>query len=528
MTTTSMQTVRNLHLHLLKHADKDAYDDIDRIVFKKFAAKACNSLGRSTGGNLPKNKWFVIVQITYEAIMDRVYADRFADEMIKVACEFGRASSLGLPRFRFMMDIIKSGINVSARHGNPPLGPTINKWHDKIKNGDNDERVDSRRQNLTYIEKFAESYGLAMQYCGHWEESSRRVRFQGNERTYNHIEYVCRECAQAVQRGNSSGHRIQASDAAMILYQFAVEVHSNGDRRYIADRRSPTVTRIVHREREIYVDVNWQPYSDLLGNYHSSRQRGFDIIVSPWFQQNRRAFGMELEVQSRSNNETTQKKLANVHEALNYNTKQVGEYCFFERDGSIGEGFEIVTQPAGLDVHAERMAKFLQNPALKKGLRSHEGGSCGLHIHVGREFLTQAQIYRMQAFLNDSRNENLIRAIARRYDNGYSRIKRELAKFTALNKHSTDRYEALNITNVETVEFRIFRGSLRYESVMAALEFVNSLMTFCTPGAVSLTSFHADGYKSWLQLPPNRVDTKNLRGYLAIGGDHATNEREAA
>jgi hypothetical protein len=134
----------------------------------------------------------------------------------------------------------------------------------------------------------------------------------------------------------------------------------------------------------------------------------------------------------------------------------------------------------------------------------------------------------MQAFLNDARNEQLIRAIARRYDNGYSRIKSSLSKFTMVNKHSSDRYEALNITNLETVEFRIFRGSLRYESVIAALEFVNSLMTFCTPGSVSLTNFHADGYKAWLQLPENKVDTKILRGYLAIGGDHATNEREAA
>jgi len=528
MTTTSMQTVHNLHLHLLKHADKDEYDDIDRIVFKKYAAKAFNSLCRSTGGNLPKNKWFFIIQLTYEAIIDRVYADKFADEFIKMACDFGRASSLGLPRFRFMMDIIKSGINVNTRNGNPHLGLTVSIWHEKIKNGDNDERVDSRQQNLIYVEKFAESYGLALQSCGHWEESSRRVRFQGNARTYDHTEYVCRECAQAAMNAPGELQRIQAADSSLILYEFAVDIYGYAERRYIGDRRNPHFTQRTHRGREIYTDIHWQPYGDLLGNYHSSRQRGFDIITSPWFKQNRRAFGMELEVQCRSNTDTTQKKLATVHEALNHNTFELGEYCFFERDGSIGEGFEIVTQPAGLDIHRERMGKFLLNPALKKGLRSHEGGACGLHIHVGREFLTQAQIYRMQAFLNDSRNEQLIRSIARRYDNGYSRIKRELAKFTVINKHSTDRYEALNITNVETVEFRIFRGSLRYESVMAALEFVNSLMTFCTPGSVSLSNFHADGYKSWIQLPPNRVDTKNLRSYLAIGGDHAANEREAA
>jgi hypothetical protein len=83
----------------------------------------------------------------------------------------------------------------------------------------------------------------------------------------------------------------------------------------------------------------------------------------------------------------------------------------------------------------------------------------------------------------------------------------------------------LNVTNPDTVEFRIFRGSLRYESVMAALEFVNALLTFCTPGEVSLVEFTALGFKRWLVRPQNRIDTKYLRSYLAVEANH-DNERE--
>lgn len=525
MTTVSMQTIRLLHHHLLKRADKFEYDSLDRLVFKKFASKACYSLGRSTGGNMLKNKWFVILQLTFEAIPYPDDAQRFIEEFTKVACDNCRSYSLGLPRLRFMMDVIKAGMSVSARHGNPNVIAIVNRWIDQINDGDDDPRVHSRDANRQYVEKFAEIYGIVKMSCGHYEEISRRQHIRGNRESYAHVENLCRVCSASYLAGSTY---VMQHDSALILREFAVDVHSGGGRTYISDRRAPSIRLVTHRGQELWVDGYWQPYGDLLGNYHSSRSKGFELIESPWFYQNRRAFGIELEVQSRTREETLMKKLGDVHEALNHKTFDVGEYCFFERDGSIGEGFEIVTQPAGLDVHTERLARFLQNTALKKGLRSHEGGSCGLHIHVGREFLTQAQIYRMQAFLNDSRNEILIRAIARRYDNGYSRIKRDLAKFTVLGKHSTDRYEALNITNVETVEFRIFRGSLRYESVIAALEFVNSLMTFCAPGSVSLTNFHAEGYKQWLQLPPNRVDTKHLRSYLAIGGDHATNELEAA
>jgi hypothetical protein len=163
---------------------------------------------------------------------------------------------------------------------------------------------------------------------------------------------------------------------------------------------------------------------------------------------------------------------------------------------------------------------FLNNPEIKRGLRSHEGGKCGFHVHVGRDYLTQGQIYRTQAFLNDVRNEALIRAIARRYSNGYCHYKAHLAKFTATNKHENDRYEALNTTNVETVEFRIFRGSLRYESIMAALEFCNALLSFATPGVASLLEFNSFGFKQFVLRPENKADTKFLRAYLSLDSEY--------
>jgi hypothetical protein len=289
------------------------------------------------------------------------------------------------------------------------------------------------------------------------------------------------------------------------------------------DRRHAQFT--YNTARHIYHHNDWSPHANLIGDYHSSKRIGFNLIKSPWFTSNRRAFGCELEIQVHSGSATA--AAGRVHDVLNPSGVP-GEYCYFERDGSIGTGFEIVTQPAGLDVHAEKFKTFLQNKDMKRGMRSHEGGACGFHVHVGRDYLTQGQIYRIQSFLNDVRNESLIKKIARRYQSGYSKFKADMAKFSPHGKATGDRYEALNVTGDATIEFRLFRGSLRYESIMAALEFVNAILDFCTPGTTSFVDFNAIGFKKFLMQPSNSTDTKYLRSYLSLNVETDNEQRQAA
>lgn len=520
--TTPMRDHIGVYQYMLKRSETlDAFAD---VLFKKVIVKACASLSRSTGQNLVRNKWFVLLMMVSEnQLNDRL---GFIQYLENLAAPLAKNYHLGYTRFRFALDIIRLGPSVNENSPDESAGYTglpfhnyktaANHWHSIFK-----QALEPNTQNqMNWFMGWVESYNLRLADCGHFERNGYQASLHGTEQDFRHVESVCRICAK---KHLDIGIRMQDGNSRLILAQFAAQIHGRDNNTYIADYRHPDFSRRTFNGEEIYVDAYWTPYGNLLANYHSSRQRGFNVIDSPWFQRNRRAFGMELEVQNRTGDLT--QKLGKVHEALNHKTLQTGEYCYFERDGSIGEGFEIVTQPAGLDVHTERMGAFLTNGKLKMGLRSHEGGACGLHVHVGREFLTQGQIYRIQAFLNDVRNESLIRSIARRYDNGYCRFKPHLAKFTIQNKHSTERYEALNVTNPDTIEFRIFRGSLRYESVMAALEFVNALLTFCTPGEVSLVEFTALGFKKWLVRPQNRIDTKYLRSYLAVEVNH-DNERE--
>lgn len=359
-------------------------------------------------------------------------------------------------------------------------------------------------------------YGVRLADCGHVSEDL--IQLRGNDATFNHVSTVCPTCA-----GNLEGRIRAYNDSVYVLESYQARAMSYNNRPIIIDNRDPEYR--YDANRDLWHHRSWSPYTNLIGDYHSSKRRGFSVIESPWFRSNRRAFGCELEVQVTSGEVNA--AAGRVHEKLNPSL-EVGEYCFFERDGSIGTGFEMVTQPAGLDVHRAKFALWLQDKEVKRGTRSHEGGSCGFHVHVGREYVTQSQIYRMQAFLNDPLNESLIKKIARRYSNGYSRIKTEMAKLTPNGKQSRDRYEALNVTGDHTIEFRIFRGSLRYESIIAALEFVNALVEFCTPGAVSILDFNAAGFEKFVTHPDNRTDTKYLRSYLALDVHTDDEQRIAA
>jgi hypothetical protein len=119
-------------------------------------------------------------------------------------------------------------------------------------------------------------------------------------------------------------------------------------------------------------------------------------------------------------------------------------------------------------------------------------------------------------FVNDPANERLIRAIARRYagpdsSGGYAKCKTK--KLSSALQDDGDRYQAVNLCNRRTVEFRIFRGSLNYRAVMAAVQFCHALLSFAeTASASGLTTA---AFIAFLAQPEQRADSDELRPYLA-------------
>jgi hypothetical protein len=474
-----------------------------RVLVKR----VLKSVARSTGPRIHTNRWLRLIHELAASHPTDGEGQKFMDNLTTYVMSFKKTHPLTVVRVALMLDIIKG--KVFTRVDNTfDYGLVLQSHYDlfiMVKDSD-------------WIEAVGYKMGIGRADCGHFAMSSSIL--YGDDESVSTRSSACSHCVRELL---DNGTRQMASDNTLILSKYAVSYLDPRNQSRVADSRRDYLRQLPNGR---WVHIDWSPYKGLVAGYHSSKNKGFDVIDSPWFRQNRRAFGVELELQVTSSSHALDNMAGRVHDLLNP-SGAVGEYCFFERDGSIGHGFEIVTQPTGLDIHRDKFALFLNNEEAKKGMRSHEGGSCGLHVHVGKQYLTQAQIYRVQSFLNDVRNEGMIRMIARRYGAGFCAVKPNLAKFSPYGKQSGDRYEMLNIQNDQTIEFRIFRGSLRYESVMAALEFSNALLTFCQPGEVSFTQFNAVGFKTYIQRTSMKEDTKYLRSYLRMSEDH-DNERNVA
>jgi len=495
-------------MNLYSYARKRVFADgqLRTSFIQALTKRALKSVARSTGARIHTNKWVRLIDMlamTYPNTHSVTFLIDLGTEVNKHV----RTHPKTVNRLNFL-------ISYTLRYRCNELMITGEIFNNNFGSFE-------ALNDTDWLLEVAHKHRMTRADCGHWSGSHETWMIHGTEENANWRESACSHCAdQRVSAGTYSRSADGTNRLFMSAYYVAYRSYNNSTQ--YGDNRTAGLT--FDARRNLWHDAQWSPYAGLIDGYHSSRQKGFNIIDSPWFRSHRRAFGCELEVQVRNGNKDM--ACGKVHEILNPGGN-VGEYAFFERDGSIGEGFEIVTQPAGLDIHLAKFDAFLNNDEAKRGLRSHEGGACGFHVHVGRQYVTQSQIYRIQSFLNDVRNEALIRAIARRYDSGYSKFKPQMAKFTSVGKNNGDRYEALNVTGRDTIEFRIFRGSLRYESIASALEFVNAVLTFCTPGVTAITDFHAIGFKKFIMSAEMKPDTKFLRSYLSLN-ENTDNERRAA
>jgi hypothetical protein len=202
--------------------------------------------------------------------------------------------------------------------------------------------------------------------------------------------------------------------------------------------------------------------------------------------------GIELEVDKGGCNADKGQRVLNV---ANESTENV----YLKKDGSLNSGFEIVSHPMTLDYHLNTMP---WDDVLTKlqglGYTSHDAGTCGLHIHVGREQLGKSFeeqdltimniLYFIEHFWNElisftRRTENTIRQWANRFNYSFSNL--ETKDKVAWSKNllnaanNADRYVCLNLQNSRTIEFRIFRGTLNKVSFKATLQFTHLLVKFC-------------------------------------------------
>lgn len=183
-------------------------------------------------------------------------------------------------------------------------------------------------------------------------------------------------------------------------------------------------------------------------------------------------------------------------------------YCVLKEDGSLGSsGYEIVTRPDCPSVHKRIFGEVLKRGSVSATTRSWQSGRCGIHIHVSRAPLSQLWVGRMLVFINSEQLKPIVSKVAGRYGTTYSSIGAK--KLTDGRKKGYSRYDALNTSGDNTIEFRIFRGTLNRESFLKNIEFVEAVLAFCKPctcsnrdvnNASEFVSFLRKRRKEWPHL----------------------------
>lgn len=149
----------------------------------------------------------------------------------------------------------------------------------------------------------------------------------------------------------------------------------------------------------------------------------------------------------------------------------LGDLGYLKEDGSLDDGFEIVTHPMSYEW---AMAHFpWQMLTRLDQLGCETPSNTGIHVHVSRAaFATPCHTYRWMKFIY--RNEAQVTTLARRCSPGYAAFNvddRRAVKHYAKGSGAGGRYRAINTQNIDTFELRIFASSLKPREVQAALGF---------------------------------------------------------
>lgn len=88
-------------------------------------------------------------------------------------------------------------------------------------------------------------------------------------------------------------------------------------------------------------------------------------------------------------------------------------YAILKNDGSLNNGFEIVTAPRGLAEHLRRFSEWQPHDELT----AWDAGTCGLHVHIDSRAFGSLTLGKFIKFICADENKGLITAVAGRHWN---------------------------------------------------------------------------------------------------------------
>ena len=198
--------------------------------------------------------------------------------------------------------------------------------------------------------------------------------------------------------------------------------------------------------------------------------------------------GAEIEVGGNNNVTSDNDKNSTVKKCIqimNGSDSDEENLIYSTHDSTVQIEFD--TMPCSLEFHKNKMNYREMFEYLdKEGYKGHDCETAGLHIHANRSYLGKSRIsqelviskilYILEKFNNE------ICVIARR-DNDYSEFAGEKQNEDSIVElygkyKDKGKRAALNLQHKDTIEFRMFKSTLKYETFILTLEFVKDIIDY--------------------------------------------------
>ena len=299
--------------------------------------------------------------------------------------------------------------------------------------------------------------------------------FEGNtycEECFSDLTVICDCCADRIWRSDSQGDSV---------YTLCIECYDN---RF---HNCTQCERLIHEDDCYYDDSDYPYCRECFQRIMSNPIKSYGYKPDPIFygSDSNIFYGIELEIdKGGEDNENAQTLLDYINQDSNY--------VYAKHDGSLSNGFELVSYPMTLKHHLNKVDwEGLFKKAISMGYRSHQTETCGYHIHVGRSafgktYEEQEEVIARIVFFVEKHWCELLKFSRRteyamnRWSSRYGISENTKETYQKAKSKRLGRYCAVNIETYQpTVEFRLFRGTLLYQTFAATLQLVDEICRTC-------------------------------------------------
>ena len=227
--------------------------------------------------------------------------------------------------------------------------------------------------------------------------------------------------------------------------------------------------------------------SQYISEYHDHYYDEFKMTSDDRKNDNKLFFGMEIEIEANHRDNHDNLAMAILNRTDDF---------VFEQDGSLNNGFEIISMP-----FSRNYMKGILDDTLKDILKTinnhnYEGkNTCGLHFHVSYEairsipnLLKIVEYYKEELTILSRREESSLNRWSPFYTKNFDKNEITDEMINEIVDDYCSRYHAINLDNDYTVEFRIFKSTTNHKTLMATWELVNNIVAFANDHEVKLNA----------------------------------------